>query len=62
MYNIEANNTRNSQSDQSDIESNHQWPSGMCVVVGDSIVSGVDERLIKKESIGQSTQFQRYHN
>ena len=49
-YDIEPIKTRNTQPDQWDIESNHRWPSGTCVVVGDLIVSGTDERRLSKKN------------
>ena len=46
-YDIEENTSGNTQSDQSNIEANHRWPSGP---LGDPIVSGIDEtRLSKKK-------------
>ena len=48
---IEANNTsENTRPDQSDMETNHRWPSVTCVVVGYLIVSGIDERRLSKKN------------
>ena len=49
-YDIVANKSRNTQPDQYDIEPNHWWRSGTCVVVGDSMVFGIDQRRLSKNN------------